>query len=76
MAAENVELVRKAFQAFATGGWTPKRQLYGAIVRRLVRCEVPDDDILIVLHEPAMENWAVDGGTPASEVDVGLGIDI
>ena|SRR5207248_33170 len=61
---------------FAGRSMDTKRQLYEAIVRRLVQFEVPGDDILIVLHEPALENWAVDGGTPASEVDVGFRIDI
>jgi hypothetical protein len=37
---------------------------------------VPANDVLIVLHEPPMENWGVDGGTPASEVDVGFKVDI
>ncbi len=52
-----------------------KRRLYEAIVRGLASF-VAADDVLIVLHEPAMENWALDGGTPASEVDVGFEVDI
>jgi hypothetical protein len=32
--------------------------------------------VLIVLHEPPMESWAVSGGIPASEVDVGFKVDI
>jgi hypothetical protein len=32
--------------------------------------------VLIVLHEQPMENWGVDGGTPANEVDVGFKVDI
>ncbi len=53
-----------------------KRRLYEAIVRELASFDVPAEDVLIVLHEPAMENWGVDGGTPASEVDVGFEVDI
>lgn len=53
-----------------------KRRLYDAIVRGLVSFDVPADDVLIVLHEPAMENWGVDGGTPASEVDISFEVDI
>jgi phenylpyruvate tautomerase PptA (4-oxalocrotonate tautomerase family) len=53
-----------------------KRRLYGAIVGALASCGVPANDVLIVLHEPPMENWAVDGGVPASEVELGFEVDI
>jgi phenylpyruvate tautomerase PptA (4-oxalocrotonate tautomerase family) len=52
-----------------------KGRLYGAIVSGLSGCEVPANDVLVVLHEPARENWAL-GGIPASEVDVGFEVDI
>jgi phenylpyruvate tautomerase PptA (4-oxalocrotonate tautomerase family) len=53
-----------------------KRRLYQAIVDGLTASDVPRDDILIVLHEPPMRDWAVNGGVPASEVDVGFKVDI
>lgn len=53
-----------------------KRRLYGAIVQRLASLGVPPNDVLIVLHEPPMESWAINGGTPASEADVGFKVDI
>lgn len=53
-----------------------KRRLYRAIVDGLAELDVPEHDILIVLHEPPMDNWGVDGGAPASEVDVGFKVDI
>jgi phenylpyruvate tautomerase PptA (4-oxalocrotonate tautomerase family) len=53
-----------------------KRRLYETIVGRLEALGVPADDVLIVLHEPPMYNWGVDGGRPASEVDVGFKVDI
>ena len=53
-----------------------KRRLYETIVRGLGFFGVPANDVVIVLHEPAMENWGVDGGTPASEVEVGFKVDI
>jgi phenylpyruvate tautomerase PptA (4-oxalocrotonate tautomerase family) len=53
-----------------------KRRLYRAIVGALASCEVPANDVLVVLHEPPMENWAVDGGIPASEVELGFEVDI
>jgi hypothetical protein len=44
--------------------------------RNLHACGVPSDDVLVVLHEPSMENWGVHGGSPASEVQVGFKVDI
>ncbi len=61
---------------FAGRSMDTKRRLYDAIVQRLAGLGVPSSDVLIVLHEPPMENWAVDGGTPATEVDVGFKVDI
>jgi phenylpyruvate tautomerase PptA (4-oxalocrotonate tautomerase family) len=61
---------------FAGRSMGTKRRLYDAIVRALATLDVPSNDVLIVLHEPPMENWAVDGGIPASEVDVGFEVDI
>jgi phenylpyruvate tautomerase PptA (4-oxalocrotonate tautomerase family) len=61
---------------FAGRSMDTKRRLYTAIVGRLASLDVPANDVLIVLHEPAMENWAVNGGTPASSVDVGFKVDI
>ena len=61
---------------FAGRSMDAKRRLYDAIVQRLMALDVPANDVLIVLHEPPMENWGVDGGTPASEVDVGFKVDI
>lgn len=53
-----------------------KRHLYQAIVQNLGLLGIAPEDLLIVLHEPAMENWGVRGGIPASEVDIGLKIDV
>jgi phenylpyruvate tautomerase PptA (4-oxalocrotonate tautomerase family) len=61
---------------FAGRSMRAKRRLYDAIVQRLTALDVPAKDVLIVLHEPPMENWGVDGGTPANEVDVGFKVDI
>jgi phenylpyruvate tautomerase PptA (4-oxalocrotonate tautomerase family) len=52
-----------------------KRRLYGAIVSGLSDCEVPANDVLVVLHEPPRENWAL-GAIPASEVDPGFEVEI
>jgi phenylpyruvate tautomerase PptA (4-oxalocrotonate tautomerase family) len=53
-----------------------KRGVFTKIVAALEPLGVPSDDVLIVLHEPPMDNWGVDGGRPASEVDVGFKVDI
>lgn len=61
---------------FAGRSLDTKRRLYDAIIRSLASFDVPVDDVLIVLHEPPMTNWGVNGGTPASEVDVGFEVEI
>jgi phenylpyruvate tautomerase PptA (4-oxalocrotonate tautomerase family) len=41
-----------------------------------VELVVPAEDVSIVLHEPAMENWGIRGGKPADEVDLGYRLDV
>ncbi|HAK59622.1 MAG TPA: tautomerase family protein [Nitrospiraceae bacterium] len=54
-----------------------KKLLYRTIVDILAKAPgIPGDDIIIVLHEPALENWGIRGGKPASEVDMGFKIDV
>ncbi len=53
-----------------------KRHLYQALVRNLAPLGIAPSDVFIVLHEPAMENWGVRGGFPASEVDLGFKVDV
>ena len=53
-----------------------KRHLYQALVRNLAPLGIAPSDVFIVLHEPAMENWGVRGGLPASEVDLGFKVDV
>jgi phenylpyruvate tautomerase PptA (4-oxalocrotonate tautomerase family) len=60
---------------FAGRSMQTKRRIYDAIVRALASFDIPERDVVIVLHEPTMENWAV-AGTPASDVDVGFKVDI
>ncbi|HTZ64276.1 MAG TPA: tautomerase family protein [Solirubrobacteraceae bacterium] len=61
---------------FAGRSMDTKRRLYDAVISRLSALDVPAHDILIVLHEPPMHNWAVNGGTPADEADVGFEVEI
>jgi phenylpyruvate tautomerase PptA (4-oxalocrotonate tautomerase family) len=53
-----------------------KRHLYQAIVRNLGLLGIAPTDVLVVLHEPAMESWGLRGGLPASEVDLGFKVDV
>jgi phenylpyruvate tautomerase PptA (4-oxalocrotonate tautomerase family) len=53
-----------------------KKRLYQGIVGALGEQGVPASDVLIVLHEPPLENWGVQGGLPASEVDLGFDLDV
>ncbi len=54
-----------------------KKQLFQAIVDNLAKNPgIEGGDIIIVLHEPPLENWGIRGGKPASEVDIGFRIDV
>ncbi len=44
-----------------------KRQLYKEIVTRFGEIGIGEGDIIIVLHEPPLDNWGV-RGAPASDV--------
>jgi phenylpyruvate tautomerase PptA (4-oxalocrotonate tautomerase family) len=61
---------------FAGRSLDAKRRLYRAVVRSLGRLGVPPSDVLIVLHEVALEHWGIRGGTPASEVDLGFEVGV
>ncbi|MDH7576989.1 MAG: tautomerase family protein [Bacillota bacterium] len=54
-----------------------KRKLYQVIVNNLARDPgINGRDIMIVLHEPPLENFGVRGGKPASEVELTHRIDV
>lgn len=54
-----------------------KKKLYAAIVRNLGDSPgIFGNDVLIIIHEPPLENWGIRAGRPASEVDVGFKIDV
>jgi phenylpyruvate tautomerase PptA (4-oxalocrotonate tautomerase family) len=61
---------------FAGRSLDAKRRLYRAVVRNLGRLGVPPSDVLIVLHEVALEHWGIRGGSPASEVDLGFEVGV
>ncbi|MCX7774190.1 MAG: tautomerase family protein, partial [Clostridia bacterium] len=62
--------------AFAGRSLEAKRNLYAAIVRNLNKLGVEPRDIMILIHEEALDNWGVRGGKPASEVNLGFKVDV
>jgi len=54
-----------------------KKELYKAIADNLAQnMRIDGNDIVIVIHEPPLENWGVRGGKPASEVDLSFNIEV
>jgi phenylpyruvate tautomerase PptA (4-oxalocrotonate tautomerase family) len=53
-----------------------KRRLYQALVRNIGELGVAPTDVLVVRHEPPMENWGIRGGHMASGVDLGFEIQV
>jgi phenylpyruvate tautomerase PptA (4-oxalocrotonate tautomerase family) len=53
-----------------------KRKLYRLIVDGLAAAGVAKDQVLIVLHEPPLENWGIRGGQAATDVQLGFKIDV
>lgn len=71
---ENFTLVE--ITLFAGRSIEAKRALYQAIVNNLGAVGIAPDDIFILLHEVALENWGIRGGVPASEVDLGFNVNV
>jgi phenylpyruvate tautomerase PptA (4-oxalocrotonate tautomerase family) len=53
-----------------------KRTLYQSIVKRFGVLGIAPTDVFIVLTEPPLENWGLQGGKPASEVDLGFNLNV
>lgn len=53
-----------------------KRAVYAAIVRNLGSLGTPANDVLVVLHEPPMQNWGIRGGRSADQVDLSYPLDV
>jgi phenylpyruvate tautomerase PptA (4-oxalocrotonate tautomerase family) len=64
------------FDMFSGRSIEAKRALYSAIVRNLSALGIQASDVLINLREHPPENWGVQGGKPASEVDLGFNINV
>lgn len=52
-----------------------KRDLYQSIVRRFGEHGIAASDLLIILHEPPLENWGL-RGIPASDLDLGFNLKV
>ena len=61
---------------FAGRSRQAKRRLYQALVRNFGELGVTPADVLVVLHEPPMDNWGIRGGQMASEVDLGFEVGV
>ena len=64
------------FDMFSGRSIEAKRALYSAIVQNLSALDIQPSDVLINLREHHPENWGVQGGKPASEVDIGFKISV
>ena len=54
-----------------------KKRLYKNIVKNLTGAlNIDGNDIIIVLHEPPLENWGIRGGKLPSETILGYKIDV
>ena len=53
-----------------------KKALYQSIIGRFEVLGIPRDQVMIVLHEPPLDNWGFRGGIPASEMDIGFKLDV
>lgn len=53
-----------------------KRALYRAMVHNLGLCGIPADHLKVLLREAPRENWAIRGGLPASDVELGYDVEI
>ncbi len=72
---DNVTLIE--ITAFKGRTAEAKKALYQRIVGNLsVSPGIRGDDIMIIVHEPPLENWGIRGGQPASQVDLGFKVDV
>ena len=73
--SEHVTLIE--ITMFPGRSFDAKKALYQKIVDKLAKNPgIDGENILIILYEPPMDNWALKGGKPASEVDIGFKIDV
>lgn len=62
--------------AFQGRSLDAKRKLYQGIVNRLAPLGIPPDHIKILLNEIPRENWGLQGGKPASEIELNFKVEV
>ena len=73
--SENYTLIE--ISAFAGRSLDAKRKLYSQISANLARSPgIKSEDILIFIQEPPLDNWAIRGCKPTSEVNIGFKVDV
>ena len=70
---ENYTIIE--FSIFPGRSLAAKRVLYEGIATRFGALGIQPSDIIIVLHEPQLDNWGV-RGKPASEIELGLNLNV
>ncbi|WP_432537282.1 tautomerase family protein [Kineococcus arenarius] len=65
-----------SIDCFAGRSLDAKRRLYTQIVEGLGALGIPRDHVTVVLHEVALENWGIDGGRAASDVELGFTVQV
>lgn len=53
-----------------------KKKLYQLIFSHLKTLGYNDNDAVVVLYEPELNNWGVRGGLTASEIDLGFNLKV
>jgi phenylpyruvate tautomerase PptA (4-oxalocrotonate tautomerase family) len=61
---------------FAGRSAQAKRRLYQVLVRNFAGLGTAPTDVLVVLHEPPLDDWGIRGGQMASEVDLGFEVQV
>lgn len=61
---------------FAGRSLEAKKALYQSIANRFEALGIPRDQVMIVLHEPPLDNWGFRGGIPASEMELGFNLKV
>ena len=70
------QYTRVTIDCFAGRSVEAKRRLYLEIVERLERLGTPRALVSILLRESPLENWGLDGGRPACDIDLGFAVDV
>jgi phenylpyruvate tautomerase PptA (4-oxalocrotonate tautomerase family) len=62
--------------AFAGRSLEAKRKLYQELASRLSAVDIPQADLMVVIHDVPLENWGLRGGQAACDIDMGFKIQV